>query len=84
MINQARHICRCGQEAVAENGATGDWFCLGCALDEMLAEINRGELVTVSFGTMGISDVLVVPGDHGDGDLLAHLADAVAISFCRN
>lgn len=84
MIKQTKHICKCGQVAIARESVTGDWFCLRCALDAMLEYGRRGDSVAVSFGESRISDVLIVPGDNGDGDLLAHLADAVPISFCRN
>ena len=84
MIRKTEHICKCGQVAVARESVTGDWFCLRCALDAMLEYGRRGDSVSASFGESRISDVLIVPGDNSDGDLLAHLAEAVPISVCRN
>lgn len=84
MANRTRYICRCGREAIARERATGEWFCLRCALDAMLEHRRRGDSVTVSFGESGISDVLIVPGGDGDGDLLAPLVEVIPSSFCRN
>ena len=84
MKQVTRHICKCGNAAIAQERATGEWFCLRCALDAMLEYRRRGDSVLVSLAKSGISDVLLVPRDDGDGDLLAPLVDVVHISFCKN
>ncbi len=85
MENKTRHFCKCGDKAVVEDRCTGNWYCLSCGLDEMLEDIRRGDPVKVAFGSSGVTDVFVVPGDDKhEPDLLAPLADAVKISFCRN
>ena len=84
MTQKTKHICRCGQVALSQNEATEEWLCLGCAIQDMCADLRRGEHVTVSFSHRGISDVILAPMDDGKVDLFAPLVDVVPISFCRN
>ena len=85
MEQKTKHICKCGARGGVEELDTGAWFCLECALAEMLEDIRLGDSVKVSFGNSGIGDVFVIPGDdRHESDLLAPLVGAVAISFCRN
>lgn len=85
MNQKTRHICKCGARAGVEEADTDEWYCLQCALKQMVDNISAGLPVTISFGELGISDVMLVPPDDvHEPDLLAPLVDAVAISFCRN
>ena len=83
-FNKTTHICKCGRDAIAQNEATGEWLCIHCSIKAMIADLERGENVSVSFNHRGIDDVMLVPGDHGEGDLLAPLVDILPVSFCRN
>ena len=84
MTQKIKHYCRCGDRAVVENTAIGDWYCPACAIEVMLEETIRGEPVSISLGDIRITDVLIAPRDSGGPDLFAPLAGVVPISFCRN
>lgn len=85
MEQETKHICKCGARAGVEEVDTDIWYCLRCALNQMVDNVSAGVPVTISFGVLGINDVMLVPpDDRHEPDLLAPLADAVEITFCRN
>lgn len=89
-MEKTRYFCECGSRAVVEEADTDEasvssWYCLRCALNQMVDNVSAGVPVTISFGARGISDLLLVPpDDRHEPDLLAPLVGAVAIRFCRN
>jgi len=70
MIPETKHLCECGREAVVQLDKSKGWRCVFCLINDMWAR--------------GIGDVLLVPCDDGEVDVLAPLVDAVALRLCRN